>query len=353
MFGARAPAADALDGAAPAVVERVDAGRITAAVAAGRIPIVAALADDLDATDAAGAAGTLTFPTADAVVALARHLSPLKVIVLRPEGGLRTPDGARVPSVDLGAATTPALRASLPAGDAELLDSLASLYDATVGSSSSATSGATVSVTSPEHLAAEVFTHRGGGTVVLRGERILAYDSLEGLDVPRLAGLVSAAFGAELPADFLPRLAAGADGRRLRRVLVSEGYRAVALVTEEAGMPGVAYLDKFAVAPSAQGDKLGEVLWRAMVEVEPVLYWRSRAANRVNPWYYEQSTGCYKAPAGDWTVFWRGLPEPAIPTAITTALALPPTFPKRVYPGVMSPSSAAAAARPSELPVLK
>ena len=34
---------------------------------------------------------------------------------------------------------------------------------------------------------------------------------------------------------------------------------------------------------------------------------RSRSSNRVNPWYYEQACGCFKSPAGDWTVFWRGL----------------------------------------------
>jgi acetylglutamate synthase len=119
---------------------------------------------------------------------------------------------------------------------------------------------------------------------------------------------------------------------RLHRLYVSEGYRGVAIVTTEAGVPGVAYLDKFAVAPSAQGDKLGEVLWRAMVAGEGGrLYWRSRGSNRVNPWYYEQSEGCYKTKAGDWTVFWRGLGDAEIMNAVSAALALPPTFAPRVY----------------------
>ncbi|RYG44767.1 hypothetical protein EON67_11380, partial [archaeon] len=198
----------------------------------------------------------------------------------------------------------------------------------------------TTSVTSPEHLAAELFTNKGAGTLVTRGERVLIYDTLEGVDLPRLKALVESAFRATLPDSYFASLMAEvAPGqRRLRRLFLSENYRGVAIVTEEAGLPGVAYLDKFAVAPAAQGDKLGDVLWQQMVSMEGGLYWRSRSTNRVNPWYYEQSSGCFKNRAGDWTVFWRDLDECHVMPAISTALGLAPTFVPAVY------TSAAAAA---------
>ncbi len=74
------------------------------------------------------------------------------------------------------------------------------------------------------------------------------------------------------------------------------------------------------------------------------LFWRSRASNRVNPWYYEQASGCYKAAGGDWTVFWRGLPDARIMEAVGVALALPPTFPARVYPPPLAAADSAGAA---------
>jgi acetylglutamate kinase len=377
---------------------------LTSAVASGRIPIVAALSEphlDAAAESAAGpadaAAPFLTFSTQDACAALARSVRPLKVIWLRPEGGLRSGDGSGSPvrSIDFaeveaqeeaaaavaGSGSAAAGTAGLLPEDAALLPELRSLYAAMSEGASAASAsadnaaaaaaglppagGVSVSVTKPEHLAAELFTSRGEGTVLLRRERIRAVHPADaaGLDVARITELIQEAFGATLPADYFGKLLASpveaADpsapsSRRLRRIYVSEGYRGVAIVTEEAGLPGVAYLDKFAVAKSAQGDKLGEALWRSMMETERgVLYWRSRSSNRVNPWYYEQSSGCFKAPAGDWTVFWCGLPQEQVLPAVGTALALKPTFPTRVFAAVDAAAGGAQCRGPAEQPVLK
>lgn len=195
--------------------------------------------------------------------------------------------------------------------------------------------GATVSVTSPEFLAQELFTHRGAGTLISRGERVFAHPTLATLDVPRVYALLAAAFGAPLPPGFLESLAAAG---RLKRVYVTEEYRGAAVVLHADGQllgaASVSYLDKFAVLPSAQGDKLGEVLWKALVQRERKLFWRSRSSNRVNAWYFEQSDGHLKAEAsrrdgaatGDWTVFWRGLGDDEVMPAVSQALSFPPTF---------------------------
>jgi acetylglutamate kinase len=327
-------------------INGVAAELLSAAAVARRVPVVAALA--------AGGEGApfLSFPTLDACGALARALRPLKVIWLRPEGGLRAADGdATVRTVDFNAAAGGAQPPPpLLPRDAALLPGLRALYEAVAAPGADvASAGATISVTKPEHLAAELLSPGGGsGTVLLRRERVRAVDAAAAhtLDLPRVAALIQEAFGAPLPERYLADLVAGAaPGRALRRVYVTESYRGVAIVTEEAGMPGVAYLDKFAVARSAQGDRLGETLWRAMLDAEAdTLYWRSRSSNTVNPWYFEQAHGALKA--GDWTVFWRGLaPEKAMP-AVACALALKPTFPLRVYP---QPATAAEAAEQPQL----
>jgi bifunctional N-acetylglutamate synthase/kinase len=106
---------------------------------------------------------------------------------------------------------------------------------------------------------------------------------------------------------------------------------------------GFPYLDKFAVSPTAQGDKIGDEVWQEMVESQPRLLWRSRSSNRVNGWYFDRSHGSYMAhlpeaenpsprddrcseTTGRWTVFWRGLPDDEIMDAVHTALMLPATF---------------------------
>lgn len=75
--------------------------------------------------------------------------------------------------------------------------------------------------------------------------------------------------------------------RRLWAIYISETHRGVAIVTREHG--SVPYLDKFSVMPSAQGDRLGELVWQALCDGEKELFWRSRADNPVNAWYYEAS----------------------------------------------------------------
>jgi acetylglutamate synthase len=357
VFSARAAAtapAPELEGVA-GVIEAVDSDTIAAAISRGSIPIVAAIGTSSPSSAA------FTFSTHDAALAIAGHVQPLKVIWLRPEGGLKTSAGSTVAAVDLARDAPHLVRGLTDVASESSFDSGSS---ATVGESSAEAQaevvreqldlcgpdaaslvelatfhavlsepGATVSVTDPEHLAEELFSlsHKGKGTLIARGERILAHSSFATLDVPRLQGLIEAAFGATLPEGYMAELATSG---RIKRVYVSEHYRAAAVVLALPGAgPQLSYLDKFAVDPSAQGDKLGETLWRAMVAREPHLFWRSRSSNKVNPWYYEQSHGCLKAPkskspSGDWTVFWRGVAEEDVMTCVDLALSLPATFAK-------------------------
>jgi len=49
-------------------------------------------------------------------------------------------------------------------------------------------------------------------------------------------------------------------------------------------MPGVAYLDKFAVCKEERGNFSIDVLWQQLKQDYTSLYWRSRRTNIFNSW---------------------------------------------------------------------
>jgi acetylglutamate kinase len=152
-----------------------------------------------------------------------------------------------------------------------------------------------VSITKPSELAKELFTHKGSGTLVRRGERVLRVTSWDALDLVRLKDLIESAFGRRLLPDYFERT-------RLLRAYVSENYRAAVILTDEGGQ---VYLDKFAVLDDAQGEGLGRAVWQVMREETPQLFWRSRRGNPVNAFYFAESDGCIKL--AKWKVFWYGI----------------------------------------------
>ena len=58
-------------------------------------------------------------------------------------------------------------------------------------------------------MAKELFTHRGSGTLVRRGERVLCVDSWQALDLEKLKSLVESGFGRRLAPGELCRRGAG------------------------------------------------------------------------------------------------------------------------------------------------
>ena len=97
-----------------------------------------------------------------------------------------------------------------------------------------------VSITRPDELAKELFTHTGSGTLVRRGERVLCMRAL-GRARPRraCAQLIESGFGRKLVAGLFRA------ARSCWRVYVSENYRAALILT--AARTASPYLDKFAV----------------------------------------------------------------------------------------------------------
>ncbi len=243
-----------------------------------------------------------------AVRALAMQIQPHKIILLDKDGGLHGTDGHRIDAINL-AEDEPNLDRLLDGAQRDRLDRFIPLLE-------DLPRFVSLSVTSPTHLARELFTHRGAGTLVRRGERVLCHESFDAADTERLGGLIKACFGRELVADYFTQ-------KRCHRVYLSESYRATAIITRDGSLPP--YLDKFAVTQKAQGEGLGSSLWKRLRADHPKLFWRARTDNPVNSWYFQQADGTHRSK--QWTVFWYGLADfGEIEKCVDDATAQPATL---------------------------
>ena len=298
-------------------------GAIAQTARAGVLPIVAPLGET--------SKGQILVVHADAVArAIALALKPHKVIFLNEVGGLI--DGSGVVRSAVNLAEDYAELSQNAALDAESQRKLVEIN--TLLSDLPATSS--VSITSPEHLAKELFTHGGHGTLVRRGEKVLRHDDWAAIDNDRMRQLLEECFARKLDERYF-------EEKAPYRVYLAESYRATAILTMENGVP---YLDKFAVTNEAQGEGIGGSIWQRMRRETPKLFWRSRANNAVNAWYAQKADGLYKTKK--WWVFWTGMSDFAeIQRSVERALEMPATF----YDAPSSPMAAAAAAAADATPV--
>ena len=262
-------------------VKRVDLAPIQASLQAGSIPVIASLGETIG--------GQILNVNADfAANELVQVLQPYKIVFLTGTGGLLDADGKVIDSINLSTEYDHLMAQPWIEGGMRVkIEQIKDLLDGLPLASS-------VSITKPAELAKELFTHKGSGTLVRRGERVLESSDWNAFDLTRLRGLIDSAFGRKLLPDYF-------ETTKLHRAYVSENYRAAVILTsEEAGI----YLDKFAVLDEAQGEGLGRAVWQVMREQNPTLFWRSRHGNAVNPFYYAESDGCIKQ--DKWKVYWYG-----------------------------------------------
>ncbi|MSP58762.1 MAG: acetylglutamate kinase [Myxococcales bacterium] len=286
-------------------VTRIHLESIEASIRSGHLPILASLGET--------AAGQILNINADvAARALALALEPFKIIFLTETGGLLDGDGQLISAINLAEDYDVLMEQPwLHSGMRLKIQEIKQLLDALPHTSS-------VSITSPDHLAKELFTHRGSGTLLRQGERVDRFDdtgSFESVDRARLRKLLEDCFQRRLAPGYF-------DEKKFFRIYLSDAYRATAILTREGAIP---YLDKFAVTQEAQGAGVGGSMWARMQRDNPRLFWRSRHDNAINGWYFEHAQGSHKS--GQWTVFWYGLDGfEEIRGCVERALALPPTL---------------------------
>ncbi|WP_238482154.1 acetylglutamate kinase [Dyella acidiphila] len=265
-------------------VDSINLAPIEASLRAGSIPVIASLGE----TDE----GQFLNINADfAANELVRVLEPYKIIFLTGTGGLLDDQGRIIDSINLSTEFDHLMAQPWINGGMRVkIEQIADLLQSLPLTSS-------VSITRPSELAKELFTHKGSGTLVRRGEKVFRFGSWDGVDRQRMRELIESSFGRTLVEDYFERTTP-------YRIYVSENYRAAMILTQE---DGLIYLDKFAVLDDAQGEGLGRAVWLVMREENPRLFWRSRHGNQINHFYYAESDGCYKQER--WKVFWYGLDD--------------------------------------------
>ncbi|MFT4924005.1 MAG: acetylglutamate kinase [Phenylobacterium sp.] len=287
-------------------VNNIDLEPINAAIDSGAIPILSSLAE----TDT----GQYLNVNADiATNQLAIALKPYKIIFLTETGGLLNEDGKIISSVNLATDYDSLMMQDWLKGGMKLkIQQVADIL-------SQLPATASVSITTPAHLAKELFTHKGSGTLLRKGEAIFTHVDSKSIEKQRLSHLLESGFDKVLDLDYFEKA-------HIHKSYITGCYRAAALITLPEDVPkDIPFLDKFVVADDAKGEGLGKTVWRKLVEDNPKLFWRCRPDNTINGFYFKQSTGCYKT--DEWTVFWYGVSDyKQIAECIDYALSKPATL---------------------------
>ncbi|KAM7386062.1 hypothetical protein PAMA_008942 [Pampus argenteus] len=267
----------------------VDTSLLQWSLNCGTIPLVCPVGRD-------GRGCSVMLDPMEVTAAISRALQPHKVMFLNNSGGLRSQEHKVLGTVSLpGDLPSLSMATWLGAAERRRVTAIARLLNQLPSESSAV-------ITSADTLLTELFSHRGSGTLFKNGDPIHRYSSLDGIDVERLLALINMSFDKTLRQDYINSLKG-----RLHSVYLSEGYSAAAIVTMEPVNSGTPYLDKFVVSSSKQGQGTSHILWECIRQDLGKLFWRSRATNRINPWYFKQCDGSFVN--GVWTVFWFGLTD--------------------------------------------
>jgi len=265
-------------------VTNIDLEAINIAINAGAIPILSSLAETESGQ-------SLNINADIATNQLAIAINPYKIIFLTGTGGLLDQDGKIISSVNLITDYEPMMKQKWLHGGMKLkIQQVAEILSELPSTSS-------VSITKPAHLAKELFTHKGSGTLIRKGESIMTHDNADTIKTKKLKLLIEKSFGKVLNDDYF-------ENTVIHRAYITYCYRAAAIVTLLDGKP---YLDKFVVAEEAKGEGLGKVLWEKLSMDNPTLNWRARPNNSINDFYFKKADGCIKT--DKWNIFWYGLDD--------------------------------------------
>ena len=245
------------------------------------IPIVSPLGETIE-----GQILNINADVATRELAVALRIN--KVVFLTPEGGIRDEHGEVISAIDLENDAQRMLDAPWVHGGMELkLREIARLLDHLPASSS-------VSITSPEHLAAQLFTHRGNGTFIRRGTPLTTHTSFGEIDQARLRAVIEGSFGRALNATYFDRDVPGLS------ILIGGNYEAVAILRDA---EDAVYLDKFTVSAEAKGHGLWNAITELIDDTSETLLWRSREHNTINGWYAERADGMVRRDG--WVIYWK------------------------------------------------
>lgn len=276
---------------------------IRAVTGSGHIPVISPLAETPD--------GQILNINGDvAANALVASIQPFKIVFLTATGGILDDHDRIISSINLSTDFEPLMKKKwLHSGMRLKLQQIQQLLEGLPRECS-------VSITRPELLPRELFTHRGSGTLVRLGENVQAMREWSEVDLPRLRTLLESSFGKTLKDDYF-------ELTELDTAYISDSYRAAAIICR--GPDGLARLDKFAVTEEAQGEGIGSALWQRVRKEHAAMYWRARPDNAVNTFYFKHSDGCVRT--DDWIVFWYGIDDLSrVQAIVDDARSIEPTM---------------------------
>ncbi|KAJ7992190.1 hypothetical protein DPEC_G00275960 [Dallia pectoralis] len=267
----------------------VDKGLLQWSLDCGAIPLVCPVGRD-------SSGRSVAMDSVEVTAAISKVLQPLKVMFLNSSGGLCSESHKVLDLVSLPGDLPDLTGASwISLAERRRVVTIAQLLNQLPCESSAV-------ITSASTLLTELFSHKGSGTLFKNGDPIHKYSTLEGIDVDRLLALINTSFEKNLKGDYIESIRG-----RLHSIYLSEGYSAAAIITREDVSSHTLYLDKFVVSGSKQGQGTSQILWESIRQDLGKLFWRSRATNRINPWYFKHCDGSFVNDG--WIVFWIGLAD--------------------------------------------
>ena len=266
-------------------ISDVNLGALQSAVRGGALPVLTCLGESQS--------GQVLNINADlAAGELVKAIKPHKIIYLTPTGGLLDRNGRVISAISLDNDYEALMKETWVHSGMRL--KLRQINEMLSGLDSDTS----VSITSANQLTRELFTYRGAGTLVRKGEEVRVYEAPDAETLGKATGRIESSFGRKLEGNW---------GSSLSQpiVLLSESSRAAAVVVE--GLDGIPYLDKFVVTRDAQGEGLGAAMWQVLRARYSQMYWRSRTSNPVTGWYFQQADTSERQ--GRWVVFTIGVTD--------------------------------------------
>lgn len=280
-------------------ITKVNVEQIESAIRTGSLPILTSLAETPD--------GQILNVNADVAASeLAKVIQPLKVVFLSGQGGLYNGDtGAKIDVINLDEEydrlmQQPWVKYGTKLKIREINELLLNLPR-----------NASVSVTNASSLSRELFTHKGAGTLLRRGNKLLSFESakdLEKLETIRLLELIALSNVGVANAHPAKFLASIANGKFKLYTDASYDGLAVVQLPQTLGNPlSVPVLKAFATTQTGQMNNMRDNLWEHLRNDFKELAWETSSTTDIKGWFFEHSEGSYSM--GTSTVFWYGIAD--------------------------------------------
>lgn len=218
---------------------------------------------------------------------LVKKIQPKKFILVTDSGGVLDKNGGVISTIDINADLPDLIKQNVITEGM-----LLKVHEIEALLKSSPTM--VVEVCSAENILQELFTIKGSGTFIRYGGHFVVRKSFRGLNTGRIKKLLNESFGKILVPEYFDE--------PVDCVIVDRDYSCLMIIKNVGGVP---YLDKFAVAKSAQGNGLGKTMWNFMRKRYDTLIWRAAPSNPISNWYLKNCDGMQKS--GDWVIFWYNL----------------------------------------------